>query len=81
MFDWTILKHPQVGSSSRSRASIYFDIVLGSSFFLSIVGNFLNNFLLLQPGKPPVNAGPSAERVEKTPGLLGLLITMFLDLA
>ncbi|PIN20223.1 Casein kinase (serine/threonine/tyrosine protein kinase) [Handroanthus impetiginosus] len=40
VFDWTILKYPQIGSSSRSR----------------------------QPtGKIPLNLGPSAERVEKTP--------------
>ncbi|KAB5537655.1 hypothetical protein DKX38_015188 [Salix brachista] len=36
VFDWTILKYPQIGSSSRSRPS----------------------------GKPAVNPGPSAERVE-----------------
>ncbi|KAI3459524.1 hypothetical protein Pfo_016187 [Paulownia fortunei] len=40
VFDWTILKYPQIGSSSRAR----------------------------QPtGKIPLNLGPSAERVEKTP--------------
>ncbi|XP_042065154.1 casein kinase 1-like protein 10 isoform X1 [Salvia splendens] len=39
VFDWTILKYPQIGSSSRTR----------------------------QTGKPPANAGPSSERVEKTP--------------
>ncbi|KAH6809026.1 casein kinase I [Perilla frutescens var. frutescens] len=40
VFDWTILKYPQVGSSSRTRQPMQ---------------------------KPPINAGPSAERVEKTP--------------
>ncbi|KAL0388439.1 UNVERIFIED_CONTAM: Casein kinase-like protein 11 [Sesamum radiatum] len=39
VFDWTILKYPQIGSSSRTRA----------------------------PGKIPLNRGPSAERLEKTP--------------
>ncbi|XP_057781504.1 casein kinase 1-like protein 10 isoform X2 [Salvia miltiorrhiza] len=39
VFDWTILKYPQIGSSSRTRPT----------------------------GKPPTNAGPSSERVEKTP--------------
>ncbi|CAK7327270.1 unnamed protein product [Dovyalis caffra] len=37
VFDWTMLKYPQIGSSSRSRPS----------------------------GKPAVNPGPSAERVER----------------
>ncbi|KAG6393417.1 hypothetical protein SASPL_147658 [Salvia splendens] len=39
VFDWTILKYPQIGSSSQSRPT----------------------------GRPPTNAGPSSERVEKTP--------------
>ncbi|KAG8373182.1 hypothetical protein BUALT_Bualt12G0144500 [Buddleja alternifolia] len=39
VFDWTILKYPQIGSSSRARPT----------------------------GKIPLNPGPSAERVEKTP--------------
>ncbi|KAK4427818.1 Casein kinase-like protein 10 [Sesamum alatum] len=39
VFDWTILKYPQIGSSSRTRAT----------------------------GKIPLNPGPSAERLEKTP--------------
>ncbi|KAL1535684.1 Casein kinase 1-like protein 10 [Salvia divinorum] len=38
VFDWTILKYPQIGSS-RSRPT----------------------------GRPPTNAGPSSERVERTP--------------
>ncbi|KAG6395234.1 hypothetical protein SASPL_145875 [Salvia splendens] len=39
VFDWTILKYPQIGSSSRSRPT----------------------------GRPPTNAGPSSERLERTP--------------
>ncbi|KAK4482468.1 hypothetical protein RD792_009626 [Penstemon davidsonii] len=39
VFDWTILKYPQIGSSSRTRPM----------------------------GKLPLNPGPSAERVGKTP--------------
>ncbi|KAL2530303.1 casein kinase I [Forsythia ovata] len=40
VFDWTMLKYPQIGSSSRARETM---------------------------GKLPLNPGPSAERVEKTP--------------
>ncbi|KAJ6725867.1 CASEIN KINASE-RELATED [Salix purpurea] len=40
VFDWTILKYPQIGSSSRSRPS----------------------------GKPAVNPGQSAERIERPSG-------------
>ncbi|XP_059632341.1 casein kinase 1-like protein 10 isoform X3 [Cornus florida] len=41
VFDWTILKYPQIGSSSRGRQPV---------------------------GKLPLNPGPSAERIDKTPG-------------
>ncbi|KVH79763.1 Protein kinase, ATP binding site-containing protein [Cynara cardunculus var. scolymus] len=46
VFDWTILKYPQIGSGSSSRGRTV--------------------------GKLPLNPGPSAERVEKTPGLIFL---------
>lgn len=31
VFDWTILKYPQVGSSTRSRVNIHFDIFINQS--------------------------------------------------
>ncbi|KAI3801870.1 hypothetical protein L1987_29987 [Smallanthus sonchifolius] len=48
VFDWTILKYPQIGSCSSSRGQTV--------------------------GKLPLNPGPSAERVEKTPGVFSLLV-------
>ncbi|KAH9681975.1 Casein kinase 1-like protein 10 [Citrus sinensis] len=56
VFDWTILKYPQTGSSSRSRVSSF-----------NVVGIYSEG--KKPSGKPNLNpAGPSAERVERPSG-------------
>ena len=74
VFDWTILKYPQIGSSSRTRvcnsntAKIIFTFAVHS-----ILRTFLYYYFfpLFQPAaKPAINPGPSAERVERPSGLL-----------
>ncbi|KAJ0483266.1 putative protein kinase CK1-CK1 family [Helianthus annuus] len=71
VFDWTVLKYPQVGSgsssSSRGRVSIYSALAY-SLFLLGFASSNCKHLLQDQTvGKLPLNPGPSAERVDKTP--------------
>lgn len=55
VFDWTILKYPQIGSSSRVRigalliccllALLYFELVFVSYIFLSYISSQWGNYL------------------------------------
>jgi len=36
VFDWTILKYPQIGGSSRGRVSTFISCLLGFSFLLEV---------------------------------------------
>lgn len=69
VFDWTILKYPQIGSGSRGRVCIYiFRFRLCFSQYILIYSCI---FSFLQPsGKLIPNPGPSgADKTEKMPGI------------
>lgn len=71
VFDWTVLKYPQIGPSSRGRVSDLSSLLM----FLSLEFCLLFWFLFLfqqHMGKTGLNAGPSAEKDQRTSGLYPL---------
>lgn len=67
VFDWTVLKYPQMGGSSRGRVSTFISMLVWN--FSSIVG-CLSLSLQQQhgPGKAAMNAGPHVQKPEKISG-------------
>lgn len=79
VFDWTILKYPQIGgTSSRGRVSpvkLFFSIFIFScgKHFLHCVhiccSSFISSFCQTPSGGAGLGAGPSAERQGRTSGI------------
>ncbi|KZV33736.1 casein kinase I isoform delta-like [Dorcoceras hygrometricum] len=70
VFDWTMLKNPEIGSSSRARVSYF--ITCGSHTYFCTTTYATYMLLCQQPmGKLPLHLGPAVERVEKTPETRG----------
>ena len=69
VFDWTVLKYPQIGSSARPRVKPFKMTFFCDLFIFSVLLCWCYSVCLsfLQPsGRPSGAAGPSVERAETT---------------
>lgn len=81
VFDWTVLKYPQIGSNTRSRVCVssfaimyFFPLSWCPLIYLANNCYFLSH---QQPSGRTTAVGPSADRAERTSGFISSIFISF----